>query len=772
MRNLIFFTILITLITIGCSTRNPDAPSSNETHPPLYLLDHALEANADLTGCTVCHGADFKGTGNPVPNCFSCHESGPPFGIHSLPYNDPRDHGAAAKANQILCRGCHGHPPNSFNGGIVADPELYNSSAGTCTSCHPAAMAHPTNWQGTNEDIDASYSSSHRTVSDNAVSANCALCHNTIGPGPGPLPAAPSCFSASFTNADGITSGCHTGGFNQAPHDIPYTDAAAHGASAKADMSSCQTCHGIPGTVQFDGGIATTGCSATGCHENAGAHPARWQGTDDNTPSYVSSHRTAGSTNTACAICHNVTADTPGPQPGAPSCFSSDFTNSDGITTGCHAAGPVAPHAIPYADGAVHGPAAKADLAACQVCHGTPGTIQFNGGTASTGCSATGCHTAAGAHPTRWQGTNDNTPAFVSTHRNAGKQSATCSICHDFTEGRTAPDPVAPSCFSSGFTNADGSATGCHPGGAVAPHAVPFIDPAFHGPEAKADLTNCQPCHADPFDGGPGSNPRFNVGIGNLTNGCEDCHTVGTAHPAPIWSGATNNNHKTAGKLDTACALCHGATLNGGAGPACSRCHTAGDPLVDINCASCHGDPPGGDSRPNRDGSHSVHNVLAKVTGQCLACHNGFGTNSTQHYDENDPANVSLITTYMAKTGTLAYDPASNSCSGVSCHGGLATPHWETGTLNVNTDCLSCHERGTAQYNSFDSGKHKKHVEEKNIFCTQCHDTGKLATIHFSGMDTPQLEGNPADTLLNLLNYTSDTGLGCNVSGCHGTERW
>ena len=172
MRKLMLPAMLIFLVTAACSTSNPEAPRSNETHPPLYLVrDHATEANADLTGCQTCHGTDFQGTGNPVPSCYSCHESGRPFTLHALPYTDPADHGPAARANQVLCRGCHGDPPNTFDGGIVADPDLYGIATGTCSTqaCHPSAKAHPTNWQGTNEDKDLTYASTHRTVSENTV---------------------------------------------------------------------------------------------------------------------------------------------------------------------------------------------------------------------------------------------------------------------------------------------------------------------------------------------------------------------------------------------------------------------------------------------------------------------------------------------------------------------------------------------------------------------------------------------------------------------------
>jgi hypothetical protein len=109
----------------------------------------------------------------------------------------------------------------------------------------------------------------------------------------------------------------------------------------------------------------------------------------------------------------------------------------------------------------LHGPAARNNLAYCQECHGIPTTIAFDGGFASPGCSEDpACHPDARAHPTNWQGQNDPTPDYRSSHRNAGNQVNACPICHDYTQGRPAPDPAAPSCFADSFGGNE-----CHAGG-------------------------------------------------------------------------------------------------------------------------------------------------------------------------------------------------------------------------------------------------------------------------------------------------------------------
>ncbi len=746
-----------------------------------HLSTHRVVSRDTIdTGCAICHQVTAGGPQprQDAPSCFSpgftnsdgstngCHAGGP-GPAHDMPYDSPDLHGGDAKADLAACQDCHGTPGTTgFDGG---------TSGTSCAACHPDAGAHPTRWQGDN-DITADYLSSHRNAGKQSTA--CAICHDVVE---GNTPAnanAPSCFSASFTNSDGSTAGCHADGPGPV-HDMPYDSPDLHGAEAKADLAACQDCHGTPGTTTFDGGISGTSCAA--CHPDAGAHPTRWQGSNDNTADYMSTHRVVSqdTIDTGCAICHQVTAGGPQPHDGAPSCFSAGFTNSDGSTTGCHASGPGTTHVLPYESPDQHGEDAKADLAACQDCHGTPGTTGFDGGTSGTACTA--CHPDAGAHPTRWQGGNDITAGYLSSHRNAGKQSTTCAICHDVEEGNTPANANAPSCFSASFTNSDGSTTGCHASGPEAPHPLPYTDSLQHGADAKDNLTSCVPCHATPANAGAGDNPRFNVAIGDLTNGCEDCHAANTAHPTPLWTGAAAGSHASASRMSTACALCHGASLNGpaggGAGPACTACHTAGSPLTLTNCTSCHnwppdGQTPAGNQFPNRDGAHAVHNALAGVNGNCSICHEGAGTESEDHFNGGGPASVSLAATYNAQSGAAGYDAADKTCGTTRCHGGQTTPDWFGGSVNVVNDCQDCHSTSSGQYNSATSGRHRKHVTEESLSCMECHDPTLLAADHFSNLATTGFEGNPWETLDSGLGYDHSTGRGCSVNGCHGSERW
>ena len=323
----------------------------------------------------------------------------------------------------------------------------------------------------------------------------------------------------------------------------------------------------------------------------------------------------------------------------------------------------------------------------------------------------------------------------------------------------------------------------CHANGHLprtAPHVVPFINPALHGTAAKKDLTFCQGCHAIPSISAAGSNPRFRVKIGSLVNGCEDCHDVNTAHPATSppdsvpWRGPVS--HRDAANLAVACALCHGANLDGvgGVGPSCTSCHRAASPLTALACTSCHGSPPSGGAFPNISGNHRLHNALTLVTGACSTCHSGAGIGSAKHF--NQTVNAEVSADYNAKSGTASYDPATSTCTNVSCHGALTTPPWRIGRIDVDTQCGLCHRsRGQQppdQFNSYFSGRHDFHVFAIDLACTQCHDTGKLALGHFVNLNTPVFEQLPASTIRDAVNYvggscTPNNAPGNFIIGCH-----
>jgi len=420
---------------------------------------------------------------------------------------------------------------------------------------------------------------------------------------------------------------------------------------------------------------------------------------------------------------------TPAAAGTAPGCFNNTL---------CHGQD-AAPHALGDTwrnptSAAFHGLEAKKNLAACQSCHGTAGTTLFDGGSASTKCSAAGCHATAKAHPATWYPAPVTTfPGYVASHRDSTNQSTACAICHDYTLGRAAPDNTAPSCFSASRANAEHAAVTCHANGpGLANHAVPYLD---------------------------------------------------TAHTAVAQAG-----------FDSNCAACHAVTGTSplSLAPLCTVCHAAGSPLAMGSCTSCHARPPAGTAFPDAAGVHAKHNALSGVAGVCGSCHDTYDTGSQAHYDHAnarsgmnslrvEPGETKFLATYNAKSGTASFSATNYTCSNVSCHGGLAAPSWRTGTIDVSVDagCRQCHALGTAlgtpQNNSPYSGLHSFHLGSTvNALCTDCHNmangtTG--ATSHFLYLNTSQMEGPAGQTVAPMgvaANYTAQ-GQTCGTFTCHNT---
>jgi len=236
------------------------------------------------------------------------------------------------------------------------------------------------------------------------------------------------------------------------------------------------------------------------------------------------------------------------------------------------------------------------------------------------------------------------------------------------------------------------------------------------------------------------------------------------------------------------CITCHDVSApSTKAGPVCQTCHVAASPLTSLNCTSCHAVPPdsgvpAGAAYPNIAGAHSTHIALtsAGTPISCDTCHDGLGPSlqNLNHYNRAKarvaPGDAALLATYNAKTVPFSFDNAALSCSNVSCHGGQATPNWQTGTLDVNTQCTNCHALGTSQFNSFNSGEHQLHVVGEGLSCVACHNTTTLATNHFTNLSTTAMEGPASATIggtgTAIVSWDPTTK-SC-TPACHGTQIW
>jgi len=394
-------------------------------------------------------------------------------------------------------------------------------------------------------------------------------------------------------------------------------------------------------------------------------------------------------------------------------------------TTGCHH-DPIPNWSTP----AVHGAAAKlapgsSGFASCQICHGA------DFGTVRGGITCFTCHASAPHAPPLWR----TSAGTTFTHTNTDNTNApVCYQCHSFTGTENPNNPHRPPTpAAAGTPPGCYNGTMCHnqPG---APHPVPYND-ASHYAVTSATF--------------PGT--------------CGACHDVSA--PSTKF------------------------------GPVCQTCHVAASPLTSLNCTSCHAVPPdsgapAGAAYPNIAGAHSTHIALDNTGSpvSCDTCHVGLGPSllDLNHYSRAKsrvaPGDVLFLATYYAKTGASSFDNgAALSCSNVSCHGGQATPNWQTGAVDVNNQCTICHTLGTEQYNSYNSGKHAFHLAQFGgataTVCKFCHNTTTLAVDHFTTLADNTISPDVASATIGgagtaITTWTQGTGTSgtCNAV-CHPGDR-
>lgn len=452
-------------------------------------------------------------------------------------------------------------------------------------------------------------------------------------------------------------------------------------------------------------------------------------------------------------LAHGADPGARGPVAGCRSCHGSDLGGgSAGVAClDCHLEGPpFANHPAGYR--LTHGadPSAQGAADACQGCHGA----NVSGGIAAVACLS--CHLEGppfAGHP-------DGYPLTHGADASAAGAADACKACHGSDLGGGF---VGVACLGC---HLEGPPFGGHPDGYL----------LSHGGDARAAeaADACKACHGDDLGGG------F-VGVA-----CLDCHLEG-----PPFSGHPDGYLLTHGAADDvkeagdACGACHGSDLAGGAvGVGCFDCHTGGNPLLPENrpCLSCHGSPPDSPSQapaagPNRAGAHAAHKGLITGADACSVCHDGAGAGTAAHWDEEVPADVALVRPeFQGRRGSARYDfdaaSGTGTCANVSCHGGRTTPLWLGGSLDAATECGACHERGTGagvpEANSYYSGLHELHLQAAQAICTACHDAARLASGHFTGLESPEFEQPPAQSLRADMGYdaAAQTCL-TSSAGCH-----
>jgi predicted CxxxxCH...CXXCH cytochrome family protein len=722
-------------------------------HGPTYSHTTTNTENAQV--CATCH---FPGSPNNPANhpatppaagtqsgCFNstlCHgDTSAPHAIGTA-WRDPNPqfHGLSAKQDLSYCQGCHGTPGTTlFNGGIT--PTSCQNS-----TCHVRAKAHPTPWNQGSQPFP-SYVVSHRDSGNRNVA--CAICHKADGPGTGPDPNAPSCFTASF---GGIF--CHSGGPGGANHSVPFPGSPHTMADPASFKAACSACHAISGVSPSSAPL----CSV--CHPSSTALPF-----------------------TNCTSCHTrPPSGTAYPDVAGGHARHDALPDVTGVCASCHnglgfgTAGHYERGNARPGKNASHVPPGEAAISAAYNAKAGPSVFD----NAALTCANVSCH--GGVTTPNWR------TGAIDGNSNAG-----CRQCHKIGTAAGTPENNSPfsGLHAAHMTTTVGGAilcTDCHnmaTGTAGALNHYNFLSTSrMEGPAGDTVAPN-------------GS--AANYVAANQTCGTFTCHTI--VHANFSWSGGTTHsvpftgaNHTSATSSDfaTNCGSCHFETgLATKFGPTCTVCHPNGSPLTLVNCTSCHGNPPSGATYPNLAGKHALHGALPGE-GLCNPCHNRLGTGTLEHYERANtrpgknalntaPGDIAFLTEYNAKTGPAAFNAATRTCSKVICHGGQATPDWQTSTSNaidVPNACLGCHVSGTTQHNSYFSGEHNRHIGvfgRSATTCKRCHDVAKVnVSGHFQNLATPAFEQPAPETILLPIRYNGTT---CNpraggLTGCHGNKTW
>ncbi|MDH4156210.1 MAG: CxxxxCH/CxxCH domain-containing protein [candidate division Zixibacteria bacterium] len=425
----------------------------------------------------------------------------------------------------------------------------------------------------------------------------------------------------------------------------------------------------------------------------------------------------------------------------------------------------------------------------CAVCHGE----DFRGGRVGISCvdchltsgACTACHGGrdnnTGAPPDGLHSEIDDTTLAVGAHTvhlsgSGWAAAVTCQSCHlvpasmfesfHLDTGATAPDSVAEITWQ-GY--ADG-------GGAV-----------WDRPARTCSGTYC---HGN-FDGGYGSNTPVWTARGQAE--CGSCHDAGT-NPGDL--GLIHQLHLTPDGL--VCADCHSGVVDSSLAivtPAlhvngvtdvlapeqarCEECHGTGPDA----CTHCHGGADNLTGAPPRGlrgetsettlavGAHTTHMEVSYIADafSCDECHLvPVRLSDPGHWDIDSTAE---ITWGELAGGTSQWDRSSGECSNTYCHGNFSggypanTPIW---IAPGQAPCGSCHDDGT---NPGDlSGRHRKHVREEKVTCSECHSATVDAGLAIIGKSV-HVDGHKT-VAFGTRQITYQNGTCSGPGACHEPEDW
>lgn len=424
------------------------------------------------------------------------------------------------------------------------------------------------------------------------------------------------------------------------------------------------------------------------------------------------------------------------------------------------------------------------------------------GDAGAAGCSAQ-CHgsTANAAPPLSVSGLSATTERAVGAHQAHLKSSTwhvdvQCADCHlvpsQVTDTGHIDTALPAEVTFSAAARADGagpawSGTSCS---GVYCHGATLSGGAATGPtwtKVDGSQATCGACHGLPPTQGHTS-----------STACATCHGAvvdasmkiiapslhidgkvsasGGGHATGYASGAVHGPDFL--KDPTSCTACHGTDLSGGSGKSCETCHSGWK----TKCTFCHGGTDNATGAPPETvggktattvpgvGRHTSH-VSAGATHAafgCSLCHKVPQSALSPGHIDPSPAEV----TFGGLAAGSTYSFSTNLCSNVYCHGNGKSSSSGGSALWVGSlsgGCSACHDDESGGSNMTLSGEHKKHIIDKNLKCSTCHN----CVVNGSKMITdPTKHVNGQRDICGSMNLSWNAANKSCTPPCHGTEVW
>jgi predicted CxxxxCH...CXXCH cytochrome family protein len=212
----------------------------------------------------------------------------------------------------------------------------------------------------------------------------------------------------------------------------------------------------------------------------------------------------------------------------------------------------------------------------------------------------------------------------------------------------------------------------------------------------------------------------------------------------------------------------------------CNICHDGGT----ASCNICHGGVDNQTGAPPEGlegelltsqlavGAHTGHVDAGPIADAfyCTECH-------ITPVNMLDPGHLGADSVAELTWGGIAgsmsvWDRGTGSCSQTYCHGnflggyGSNAPVW---TASNQADCGSCHDVGSDPITL--EGKHRKHVEIKDLECNRCHSTTVDTFLNIIGPNLHVDGQNQVSFSTGQGTYLDETCSGLETE-CHDTRGW